>query len=200
MSDSIIHNHVLWSCAAGAVPVPLIDFVAVTAIQLDMLRQLASHYKVEYSEDQGKAWVAALCGGIAARIGGNLLKLIPGIGTLLGGISVSIMSGASTYALGQVASAHFAQRGSFEDLDFSAAKRDFDAAFEEGKRYAESAKDEPVPPRSADKPSAAPQAGADSTEQSDALDGLERLGALRQAGHLSDDEFQSAKSRYLRRL
>jgi len=37
---------------------------------------------------------------VVARVGANVLKLIPGIGSVLGGAAMSAMSGASTYAIG----------------------------------------------------------------------------------------------------
>ena len=134
-AENIVRNHVIWACAAGAVPVPFVDLAAVTAIQLDMLKQLASHYDIPYSEEEGKAWVAALSSSIMARVGGNMLKMIPVVGSLVGGVSMSIMSGASTYAVGQISIRHFESRGSFDDLDIKKAKKDFDKAYEEGKEF-----------------------------------------------------------------
>ena len=139
-AENIIRNHVIWACAAGAVPVPFVDLAAVTAIQLDMLKQLAAHYEISYSEEEGKAWLAALSSSIMAAIGGNMLKMIPVVGSLIGGVSMSIMSGASTYAVGQIAMHHFDNRGSFDDLDITQAKQDFDKAYEEGKDFVKKTK------------------------------------------------------------
>ena len=38
---------------AGAIPVPLVDIAAVTAIQLDLIKELADHYDVDYSRERG---------------------------------------------------------------------------------------------------------------------------------------------------
>ena len=40
-ADEIIRSHVLWALGAGLMPVPLFDIAAVTAVQMDMLKQLA---------------------------------------------------------------------------------------------------------------------------------------------------------------
>ncbi|RQH16679.1 hypothetical protein D5R40_33865, partial [Okeania hirsuta] len=64
-----------------------LDLAAVTAIQLDMLKQLANLHELDYSETSGKALVGALTGNMMIRIGSSLFKAIPGIGTVLGGIS-----------------------------------------------------------------------------------------------------------------
>src|SRR5690242_8171823 len=117
-ANRIINQHILWSIGAGLVPVPLLDIAAVSGIQLDMLKQLSSHYGVSYSESEGKVWLSALSGSILARVAANAVKLIPGIGSIIGGLSMSALSGASTYALGQVAVAHFERSGDLSNLDF----------------------------------------------------------------------------------
>lgn len=39
------------------IPIPLVDFAAITTIQLEMLQQLAELYGVNYSQSNGKAFV-----------------------------------------------------------------------------------------------------------------------------------------------
>jgi uncharacterized protein (DUF697 family) len=174
-SDRIIKEHILWSIGAGLVPLPVLDIVAVTAVQLDMLRQLASHHGVPFTEDEGKAWVTALAGNMVARIGANALKLIPGVGTLLGGVSMSILAGASTYAIGQVAVDHFEKGGTFDSIDMSTARRVYEQELERGKRVAEGLR----------------------TEKKDVVDKLERLAKLHEKGVLSDEELEVQKKRVL---
>lgn len=41
-ADAVIRNHLVWAMGAGFIPVPIADFFAVGAIQLDMVRQLCS--------------------------------------------------------------------------------------------------------------------------------------------------------------
>ena len=43
-ADTIIRNHIVWSMGAGMIPIPIADFFAVSAIQLDMVRQLCKLY------------------------------------------------------------------------------------------------------------------------------------------------------------
>ena len=117
-SESAIRNHVIWSMGAGFIPVPIADFVAVAAIQLDMVRTLSGIYGVNFKETEGKALVTSITGSGLSRLGANaLVKLIPGFGSMLGGISMSVISGASTYALGQVFKKHFSVGGTFLDFD-----------------------------------------------------------------------------------
>jgi uncharacterized protein (DUF697 family) len=174
-ADRIIKEHVLWSIGAGLVPLPVLDIVAVTAVQLDMLRQLASLHDVRFTESEGKAWVSALAGNVIARVGANALKLIPGFGTILGGISMSVLSGASTYAIGQVAVRHFERGGTFSNLDMNAARRVYDEELERGKQVAQNL----------------------SSENKDAFTKLERLAKLKEKGVISAEDFEEQKKRIL---
>jgi uncharacterized protein (DUF697 family) len=177
-AERIINEHILWSMGAGLVPVPLLDIAAVSAIQLDMLKQLCTHYEVKYSESEGKVFLSALTGSIAAKIGANALKLIPGIGSVIGGISMSIVSGASTYALGQVAINHFEHNGTFTNFDLDAAKRAFEGHFERGKEVASKMKD-------------------NKAASGDVFEKLEKAKAARDKGVISDDDFEAIKKRLL---
>ncbi len=177
-AHQIIHEHVLWAVGAGLVPIPLVDIAAVTAIQLDMLKQLSTHYKMPYSESEGKAWVAALAGGLAARLGANALKLIPGIGSVLGGAAMSAMSGASTYAIGQVAVSQFSQGRSFSAMDPAAAKRAYERHYESGKDVAE-------------------KLARDKGKSKDVFEKLSQLAKLRDQGVITAADFEAQKQRLL---
>lgn len=174
-ADRIIHEHVLWSIGAGLVPLPIIDIFAVTAVQLDMLKQLARLHSVSLTESEGKAWVSTLAGNVVARVGANALKLIPGIGTIIGGVSMSILSGASTYAIGQVAERHFETGGNFGNLDMAAAKRAYEQELERGKQVASNL----------------------SSQNKDAFEKLERLAKLKEKGVISAEDFEEQKKRIL---
>lgn len=91
-AEAIIRSHVLWSMGGGLIPIPLVDFAAVTAIQLEMLQQLARLYEVDYSQSTGKAFVSALTGTTIARLGASFVKAIPGIGTWIGGSSITAIN------------------------------------------------------------------------------------------------------------
>ena len=103
-ADSIIRNHMIWSMGMSVViPLPVADVLAVSAVQLDMIRQLCKVYEKDFSDTSGKAIVTALTSSTLAKAGArSVIKLIPGIGTIIGGVAVSILNGASTYALGEV--------------------------------------------------------------------------------------------------
>lgn len=134
-AGSVIKKHVLWSTGAGLIPVPLADLAAVTAVQVSMLEDLSEIYDVTYSEPVIKNFVTALTGGMLARLGASVVKAIPGLGSIVGGLSMSVMSGASTYAVGQVARKELEDSGDLSTIDMSKAKDEFKSAFEKGKEF-----------------------------------------------------------------
>ena len=177
-AQKTILTHVVWSVGAGFVPIPLLDLAAVTAIQLDMLKQIATIYEVDFSHSEGKVWVSALTGSVLARIGANALKLIPGIGTLLGGVSMAVMSGGSTYAMGQVAITHFESGGTFARIDLDWAKKIYEDEYEKGKRVAT-------------------KAAENRKGSQEVFEKLEKLGQLREKGVITEEDFDTQKKKLL---
>jgi uncharacterized protein (DUF697 family) len=182
-ADSIITNHVLWSMGGGLIPLPLLDVAAVTFVQLDMLEQLARLYDVEYTESVGRSFITALAGTTLTKIAASAVKAIPGIGSLVGGLSMSILSGASTYALGQVAASQLSRGSSLLNLDLEWAKQAYHEAYEQGKNVA----------ARLDK-----DKGSSSTAQ--ILDTLEKLGELKEKGVITEEEFEAQKAKLLEKL
>ena len=180
-ADRIVRRHVLWAMGAGLIPIPLADIAGVAAIQMDALKQLAAVYDIDYAEAKGKGFVTGLAGGAAARIGASAIKLIPGIGSIIGGLSMSALSGASTYAVCHVAINHFKLHGNFLNLDLADTKAGYEAALEKGKSIVQSL---------------APKAG-EARKIHEQLDSLE---VLKNDGVLSDLEFQAKKAALLEKL
>lgn len=143
-ADSVIRNHMIWSMGVSVVvPIPIADILAVSAVQMDMIRQLCKVYDKDFSESQGKAIVAALSTSTFASAGArSLIKLIPVIGTVVGGVAVSIFNGASTYAIGEVFKKHFESGGTILDFDTERLKKLYKEKFEKGKKVAEQVKQE----------------------------------------------------------
>jgi uncharacterized protein (DUF697 family) len=179
-AEQLIREHVIWSCGAGLVPVPIVDFVAVTAVQLDLIRQLCTLHGVSYEEGTGKVWVGALTGGAVARIGASAIKAIPGVGSILGGLSMSIASGASTYAVGKVIDRHFKNGGTMSNFNVDDAKKSYEGEYEEGKRVAKQA--------------------SENKGAKDIFESLDKLGELKKKGVITDAEFEAKKKDLLGKL
>ncbi len=146
--EDIITHHVYWAVGAGLIPVPLADIAAVTAVQLDMLKQVCTFYNIDYSEEKGKAWVGALVSSglssVLARMGSSALKVVPVVGSLVGAASMAIISGASTYALGNAFANHFEKGGSLSDISKNRIEELYKDKLEEGKTLAKKLKDKYV--------------------------------------------------------
>jgi uncharacterized protein (DUF697 family) len=100
-ADELIQNHVAGAAAAAAIPLPLIDLVAVTAVQLSLVRRLGRLYGAEVGVDAAGAVGVGLFGALLPRVAASALKILPGIGTIGGAVAQSALSGATTWALAQ---------------------------------------------------------------------------------------------------
>ncbi|MFZ1455194.1 MAG: DUF697 domain-containing protein [Saprospiraceae bacterium] len=183
-ADSIIKNHMIWSMGAGFIPVPIADLFAVSAIQLDMIRQMCKLYEVDFQQTQGKALITALTGSGLARLGARAVKFIPGVGSILGGVTMAVLSGASTFALGEVFKKHFETGGTFLDFDPQRLKNYYNEKFEKGKQVAEDMrkKQENV---------------SKSAEASSSVDKLKELADMKSAGILTEEEFETMKKKII---
>lgn len=148
-ADKIIRDHIAWACAGGLIPVPLFDIAAITAAQLKLVRELSHLYKVPFQDNLGKNVVASLIGSVGSAAVGrgiffSVLKAVPVIGSIGGLISVPIVAGASTYALGNVFVEHFEHGGTLFDFKPELMRELFEAKLKEGQEIAREIKDQVV--------------------------------------------------------
>ena len=198
-ADTIVRNHVIWSMGAGLIPVLIADIFAVSAIQLDMIRQLCKAYDKEFNELQGKAIVTFLTGSTVARLAArSVVKLIPGVGSIIGGVTVSIFAGASTYALGEVFKKHFESGGTILDFDPERVKKLYKEKFEKGKKVAEEwRKSQPAEAKSNGGFKMEDDTAGQPVDQTSAIEKLKELGELKNQGVLSEEEFETMKKKIL---
>jgi uncharacterized protein (DUF697 family) len=140
-AEAIINKYVPWSMGAGFVPVPLLDVVALTGIQLKMLSEISALYGVQFSENRGKSIVVSLLGGLGSKglatgVFGSLIKAIPGVGMWLGAATLPVIGGAITFAVGKIFVQHFESGGTFLNFNSMQARKAFAEKFEEGKKEA----------------------------------------------------------------
>ena len=124
-ASDLVNRFSAWSGAAGLIPLPGVDVLAVGGVQLQMLRRLSQIYGVPFSENMGKSIIASLAGAVlpastattAAITFGSLVKALPGLGTVAGVITMPALSAGATYIIGKVFIQHFASGGTL--LDFN---------------------------------------------------------------------------------
>ena len=122
LANEFVKKYSIYAAGAGLVPVPLVDFAAISGIQIKMLRDLGTLYGVPFETDRVKPIVASIIGGYASTklgygIGGGLIKAIPVIGQAAGVLAVPAFGYGLTYAVGKVFIQHFASGGTFLDFD-----------------------------------------------------------------------------------
>lgn len=179
-ADSIISTHVVYAMTAGAIPVPVADIVAVSAIQYDMIKQIAEAYNAKYDSEKGKALASSLAGATASRIGASFIKAIPGVGTFLGIGSQMLMAGATTYALGKIFDSYFSGNKNLDDFNIEAVKNQYRELLAKGKEYARELKK--------------------NFSRDDVFDTIEKLNQLKSTGAISEEEFRKTKERLLNKI
>ena len=135
--DAIIRKRVYGAIGVGFIPVPLVDFLGLTALQIEMIHTLAKAHGVEFKKERVKSIISSLCGSLlttaSVPLAASLFKSIPVIGITAGAATISIMGGSTTYALGWVFDRHFRKGGCLIDFDADEAKAYFKEKVEEGK-------------------------------------------------------------------
>jgi uncharacterized protein (DUF697 family) len=105
-SRFVVGASVSAAMGVAAAPVPFADAFLLVPIQLGMIAGITATYGLEFSEGFLKTVLAASVGGTMATfagraIAGNLLKLVPGGGSVVGGTIAAATAGAMTTALGE---------------------------------------------------------------------------------------------------
>ena len=137
-AEAVVHRNVIWALGAGVLPIPVVDVVAVTSVQLKMLKELSDVYDVPFTSAIAKKIIGALLAGVGSVgfgsvIGASLSKLLPIFGTTVGVISVPIFAAAFTHATGRVFLMHFESGGTVLDFNPQAMRKHFKDEFEKAK-------------------------------------------------------------------
>lgn len=132
-AESIVNSHALISAGAGFVPMPGLDLAAMSASQLWLLKRLSALYGVPFTEDLARKLVASLLSGfvplqLAAPVA-SAVKMVPFVGSLLGGFSMVAVGGAVTYAIGRAFVQHFESGGTLLTFDPPRVRSFFEAEY-----------------------------------------------------------------------
>jgi uncharacterized protein (DUF697 family) len=121
VATKLVDRVAIWSGVAGLVPIPVVDLLCVGGLQVQMLRRLSQIYDVEFSQNRGKAIIAALAGTMIPATSGmgaaSALKTVPVLGMLAGGFVMPALSAGASYAIGKAFIQHFESGGTL--LDFN---------------------------------------------------------------------------------
>ena len=136
-ANQIVRNYALASIVPSLLPVPMLDLGLVTAVQLKMLHSLANTYDIKFKDELGRSSIAALVGGTAslsmARVVSSAVKAFPGVGSIVGAVTMPTINGGLTFAIGKMFVQHFESGGTFLDFDPTKVRAYFEKEFAEGK-------------------------------------------------------------------
>lgn len=138
--DKIIKHHMWGAMGMGLIPLPLVDLVGLTGIQINLVRKLAKAYNVPFFKDTAKNIISALVGStlsVAVAPGlVSLVKFLPLVGQTLGVVTMPLVAGAATYALGKVFVQHFASGGTLLTFNPDKVKAYYEEMLKEGQKIA----------------------------------------------------------------
>lgn len=98
-----IHSASAASAAAGAIPIPMSDAIPITATQIGMIIAIGKAFDITLSDSVAKSLIGVGVTQSAGRaIVSNILKAVPGVGTVAGGMIGASTAAALTEALGWV--------------------------------------------------------------------------------------------------
>lgn len=140
ITEKTLCNHIVGSMGVGLIPLPVVDLVALTGIQMNLLRKLANTYDIPFSKNVVKSIVGSLIGGgvpvaFSAALA-SAIKVIPIIGHTTSALTMPVLAGATTYAVGKVFIKHFATGGTFLDFDPDKVRDYYYEMFKEGQNVA----------------------------------------------------------------
>lgn len=121
IASKLVDRFAIWSGVTGLIPLPLVDLVAIGALQVQMLRRISQIFDIPFSENRGKALITSLLGTAIPMTSGlgaaEALKFVPLIGTLASALVTPALAAGATYAVGRVFIQHFVSGGTL--LDFN---------------------------------------------------------------------------------
>lgn len=164
-AKQIVKNSELWAMGVGVIPVPVVDLVGLTAVQVNMVSQLSRCYGVPLTDNGAKTAIAAILGGfVPTRIAWSgarsLLKAVPVVGPLAAALMMPSFAVASTRIVGGLFVRHFESGGTLLDFEPGVFRQELRRELE---------KEEP--------PEAAPEAaGAEERAAAGAAGGAESAG------------------------
>ncbi|MFH1058087.1 MAG: DUF697 domain-containing protein [Pseudomonadota bacterium] len=121
-AERIVNFWAGWAAGVGLIPLPLLDMAALAGLQLRMLHELARLYGRDFSPWRARAIITAVIAGVlpvsaATGLLGNLARMIPVVGTAAGVLTLPVLAGAATLALGRICALHFKVGGDIFSLD-----------------------------------------------------------------------------------
>ena len=99
----VIHSAAVACGGAGMMPIPVVDAVPISAVQISMVLALGGIFHQKITESAAKAVISSAAGTLLGR---TAVKLIPGVGWFVSGT----VAAALTEAIGWIVAKEYAQK------------------------------------------------------------------------------------------
>jgi uncharacterized protein (DUF697 family) len=131
----IVRQNFYWAVSLGLIPIPIVDFLALTGVQVKMLKQLSDLYEVPFFEDRAKTIIGSLIAGVgglslAGSIARGLFAFVPLVGQVVAVVGGSAVGGALTLAVGNLFAMHYESGGTLLNFDADKMRGYFQAELE----------------------------------------------------------------------
>lgn len=135
---SVIDTHVMLAAGASMIPSPIVDVVAIAAIEVRLIGALARVYDfpVPHKLVLGKLLVSLIGSVGPAYLTTKLyaaVKVVPIVGHAALASVLAVTNGAAVYAVGKIFQKHYESGGTFLTGDPSGVRSYFKARYKEGK-------------------------------------------------------------------
>ena len=133
-AGALIASAARWSIAASIIPVPYVDMAALAAVQTKLVVELAHLYGDTATKQAVSGVISVMLGtlvpvGAAQAVVGSTAKLIPGLGSIVGSVSMAAFGSAATFAIGKVFVGHFEKGGTLCSFGEAAVQADLKKEF-----------------------------------------------------------------------
>lgn len=133
-AGKIISSATGWSAAAGVIPLPFVDLMALAVVQGKMIVDLSELYGESPRNEVARGLVSVLLGSLlpaelTGLVLGSNVKAVPVVGGIVGAATMAGFSGAATYAIGKLFVRHFENGGTLASFSPEAIASDLKAEF-----------------------------------------------------------------------
>ena len=141
-AKKLVNRYMWYSGGVGLIPIPMVDFIGVSALQIKLVNDLAKMYNLPFNKEIARSIIATMLAGTAtgalASGTAQFLRSVPVIGGILGFSTIGAYYLATTYAIGHIFIQHFEAGGTLLTFKPEAMKAYFDELYTSGREVANS--------------------------------------------------------------
>jgi len=134
----LIRKRAGYAAGVGLFGLPFINFLGVTAIQVEMVKSLCAKYDKTFNETAVKNIISGLISGggatLASPVVTSMAMAIPLVGVPLAVATTPVLNSLTTYALGHVFATHFATGGSLIGVAMDELTKSFSSALQDARK------------------------------------------------------------------